>query len=82
MPAWIARKAVPIIWKRIPWKTVWTISLWLANKGRERVRQNLSEKEQSEFWGLVKKSKGRPGNLAPRDRTRLKNIVGKAIRGS
>jgi hypothetical protein len=82
MPAWIARKAVPIIWKRIPWKTVWTISLWLANKGRERVRQNLSDKEQSEFWGLVKKSKGRPGNLAQRDRTRLKNIVGKAIRGS
>ncbi len=61
---------------------VWTVSVWLANKGRERVRQNLTEKEQREFWSLVKKSKGRPGNLDQRDRTRMKNIVGKAIRGS
>jgi hypothetical protein len=61
---------------------VWTISVWLANKGRERVRQNLTEKEQKEFWALVKKSKGRPGNLSQRDRTRLKNMVGKAIRGN
>lgn len=82
MPAWIARKAVPMIWKRIPWKTVWTISLWLASKGRERIQHNLTDREQSEFWSLVKKSKGRPGNLAQRDRTRMKNIVGKAIRGS
>jgi hypothetical protein len=81
MPTWIASKAVPAAWKRIPWKMVWTISVWLANKGRERVQQNLTEKEQSEFWGLVKKSKGRPGNLAQRDRTRMKNIVGKALRG-
>ncbi|MGV1049299.1 MAG: hypothetical protein ACOYD4_12355 [Solirubrobacterales bacterium] len=82
MPAWIASKAVPAVWRRIPWKMVWTVSLWLAEKGRERVRQNLTEKEQGEFWGLVRKSKGRPGNLAARDRTRMKNIVGKAIRGS
>lgn len=81
MPLWIARKAAPAIWRRIPWKMVWTISLWLANKGRERVRENLSDKEQGEFWSLVKRSKGRPGNLAQRDRTRMKNIVGKAIRG-
>jgi hypothetical protein len=82
MPTWIARKAVPAIWKRIPWRTVWAISLWLANKGRERVERNLTEREQSEFWSLVKKSRGRPGNLAQRDRTRMKNIVGKAIRGT
>jgi hypothetical protein len=81
MPAWIATKAVPAIWKRIPWKTVWTISLWLASKGRDRIQQNLTDKEQREFWGLAKKSKGRPGNLAQRDRTRMKHIVGKAIRG-
>jgi hypothetical protein len=81
MPAWIARKAAPAIWKRIPWKMVWTVSLWLAEKGRDRIRQNLTEREQGEFWNLVKKSKGRPGNLSQRDRTRMKNIVGKAIRG-
>ena len=81
MPLWIARKAAPAVWKRIPWKMVWTVSLWLANKGRDRVQQNLTEREQSEFWNLVKKSKGRPGNLSQRDRTRMKSIVGKAIRG-
>jgi len=81
MPTWIAAKAVPAIWKRIPWKMVWTVSLWLAEKGRERIRENLNASEQSEFWALTKKSKGRPSNLNQRDRTRLKNIVGKAIRG-
>lgn len=82
MPTWIAAKAAPAIWKRIPWKMVWTVSLWLAEKGRERVRENLTESEQREFWTLTKKSKGRPSNLNQRDRTRMKNIVGKAIRGS
>jgi len=81
MPAWIASRALPAVWRRIPWKMVWTVSLWLAEKGRERVRDNLSEAEQKEFWSLVMKSKGRPGNLAQRDRTRMKSIVGKAIRG-
>ena len=36
---------------------------------------------RSELLNLVKKSKGRPDNLAQRDRTRLKHLVGKAIRG-
>ena len=82
MPVWIARRAAPAIWKRIPWKMVWTVVVWLGNKGRERVEDNLTQKEQSEFWNLLKKSKGRPGNLSQRDRTRIKNIAGKAIRGS
>lgn len=81
MPWWLVRNAAPRIWKRVPWKMVWTASLWLAKKGQERVRRNLTQHEQTEFWNLVKKSKGRPGNLAQRDRTRLKTIVGKAIRG-
>ena len=81
MPVWIARRAVPAVWKRIPWRMVWAVVLWLGAKGRERVEHNLTQKEQREFWRLVKKSKGRPGNLPQRDRTRLKNIAGKAIRG-
>lgn len=81
MPAWIARRAAPAVWKRIPWKLVWTVVLWLGGKGRERVAENLTAKEQTEFWNLLKKSRGRPGNLAQRDRTRIKNIAGKAIRG-
>lgn len=82
MPFWIARRAGPAVWRRIPWKMVWTVSLWLAEKGRERVQANLSEREQREFWDLIKRSKGRPGSLPKRDRTRMKNLAGKAIRGS
>ena len=81
MPFWIARRAAPAIWKRVPWKMVWTVSIWLANRGRERVQHNLTQREQTEFWNLVKKSRGRPDKLSQHDRTRLKNIVGKAIRG-
>jgi hypothetical protein len=81
MPFWLARKAAPHIWKRVPWKTVWVATMWLVNKGRERVEQNLTKPEQTEFWDLMKKSKGRPGNLDDRDRTQIKSLVGKAIRG-
>lgn len=61
---------------------VWTVVLWLGAKGRERVQLNLTQKEQHEFWRLLSKSKGRPSGLSQRDKTRLKNIAGKAIRGS
>jgi hypothetical protein len=81
MFVWIARRAVPATWRRIPWRMVWAVVLWLGARGRERVENNLTEREQREFWSLVKKSKGRPGNLPQRDRTRLKNIAGKAVRG-
>ncbi len=81
MPTWIAARAVPWVWKKVPWKTVWTIALWLAQKGRDRVRDNLTDSEQTEFWTLVKNSRGKPNNLSARDRTRVKNLVGKAIRG-
>ena len=60
---------------------VWVVSVWLVEKGRERVRGNLTKKEQHELLNLVAKSKGRPGNLSQRDKTRLKSIAGKAIRG-
>jgi hypothetical protein len=81
MPTWIAKYAAPWLWRKVPWKTVWTISLWFAQKGRDRVRDNLTENEQSEFWGLLKKSHGRASNLTARDQARVKDIVGKAIRG-
>jgi hypothetical protein len=82
MPAWIARHAAPAVWKRIPWRMVWAVVLWLGTKGRDRVQDNLTRKEQDELWRLVKKSKGRPSALPQRDRTRMKKIAGKAIRGS
>jgi hypothetical protein len=81
MPAWIIKVAAKSVWKRIPWKMVWMVSLWLVEKGRERMRQNLTDKERRELVNLVISSKGRPANLAARDKTRIKNIAGKAIRG-
>ncbi|HEY0131165.1 MAG TPA: hypothetical protein VGB57_07155 [Allosphingosinicella sp.] len=81
MPLWLARKAAPHVWKRVPWAKVWVAALWLAKKGQDRIQQNLTKHEQTEFWNLVKKSKGRPDKLSNRDRTRVKNLVGKAIRG-
>ena len=77
MPYWIARK----LWKRVPWGLVWAAAVWLVEKGRERVDRNLTKKEKQELMNLVAKSKGRPGNLHQRERTRVKNIVGRAVRG-
>jgi hypothetical protein len=81
MPAWIAKVAAKSAWKRVPWKMVWMVSLWLVEKGRDRMQANLTKRERQELANLVLRSKGRPGNLAQRDRTRIKNIAGKAIRG-
>jgi hypothetical protein len=81
VPTWIALKALPAIWRRVPWKTVWAVSMWLATKGKERVQNNLTPAEQREFWELTKESHGKPGNLSKRERERMKKIAGKAIRG-
>jgi hypothetical protein len=77
----LASKAASVAWKRVPWKTVWTISVWLATKGRDRVQRNLTANEQREFWELTKKSRGKPGNLTLKERARMKKMAGKAIRG-
>jgi hypothetical protein len=78
---WIFKRTGWAIGRRVPWKMVWVGAVWLTQKGRERVEGNLTQKERQELLRLVKKSKGRPGALSQRDRTRLKNIAGKAIRG-
>jgi hypothetical protein len=81
MAPWIVRRFAPGLWRRVPWSVVWAAAVWLVEKGRERVERNLTQKERQELLRLVRKSKGRPGNLPQRDRTRLKNIAGKALRG-
>jgi hypothetical protein len=81
MPAWILRRSAPAIWRRVPWRKAWLVALWLFHKGRERVDANLDQRERSEFLHLIAKSKGRPANLAQGERTRIKTIAGKAIRG-
>lgn len=77
MLPWIFKRSL----RRVPWGMVLTVSVWLAEKGRERVGRNLTDKEQQEFLRLIGKSKGRPGNLSQRDQTRVRNIAKKAVRG-
>lgn len=81
MPSSFAKVAARSVWKRIPWRMVWAVSLWLAEKGRDRLQDNLTERERKEFLDLVLKSRGKPANLTERDKTRVKSIAGKAIRG-
>jgi hypothetical protein len=64
----------------VRWAKAWVVSLWLLKKGQDRIEQNLTSRDQTEFWNL-KKSKGMPGNLTQRDRTRMKHLVGNAIHG-
>ena len=81
MPTWIAKRSAQAAWKRVPWSMVWAVTVWLAKKGHERVDEKLTKRERTEFLNLLTRSRGRPGSLGPRERTRLKNIAGKAIRG-
>ena len=74
---WIFKRA----WRHIPWRLVFAAAVWLAKKGRDRAQENLTKREQEELLRLVAKSKGRPSALSQRDRTRVKNIAGKALRG-
>lgn len=67
--------------KRVPWMKVWATATWLAAKGRARLNDNLTEGERSELRKLVTGSKGKPGNLSPRQRDRVKAIVKKAAVG-
>jgi hypothetical protein len=70
-----------VIWRWVPWRMALAAAVWLAQQGRQRVRQNLTKNEQSEFWSLVRRSRGRPSKLSERERDRLKEIVGKATFG-
>lgn len=81
MLPWIVGLTSRAAWKRVPWGMVWAVCVWLVQKGRQRVEENLTQKEQQELLHLVTQSKGRPGALSQKDRTRLRNIARKAVRG-
>ena len=81
MPFWIANRAAPALWKRVPWKMVWAVSVWLVQKGRERLDENLTKKERRNSSTSSPSPRAAPATSRQRDQTRLKNIAGKAIRG-
>lgn len=67
--------------KRVPWMKVWATATWLVAKGRAHLNDNLTEAERGELRNLVTASRGKPGNLSPRQRDRVKAIVRKAAVG-
>ena len=62
---------------RIPWKLVMTVGLRIAQEGRRRW-ERLSQREQREVVRIVRKSRGRAGNLTPAERAELRRLVWKA----
>jgi hypothetical protein len=67
--------------RRVPWVRFWVAATWLYKHGRDRLENNLSEGERTDLWRMMRKSKGRPGNLSSRERDRFKTLVRQAITG-
>jgi hypothetical protein len=72
---------MPILWRRLPWRRIWAISLWLAKKGRDRLERNLSESERQTLFDLMRKSKGRRRNLSKKEQERFVALVRQAVTG-
>jgi len=63
--------------RNVQWAVVMRVAMRIAQEGRRRW-DRLSAREQREVTRLVRKSKGRPANLTPSERTELRGIVWKA----
>jgi len=63
------------------WRVAWDVARWLWKKGREALDETLSQEEQSELWELMRKSKGRRGNLSKKEQSRFYELVRKAAKG-
>ena len=81
MPAWIVR-ALRTGLTRVSWARVVAIVAWLVKQGRDRFERNLTAHEREDLIRLARKSKGRPGNLNDRERTRVRRLVQKALTGN
>lgn len=56
-------------------------ALWLLRRGRDGYRA-LSAEDRTHATHLVKKSKGRPGNLTQGERAQLRALVTKAAKAN
>jgi hypothetical protein len=63
--------------KTIPWARMYMAGRFVLAKGRA-VYTGLSESERSKLAEILRKSKGRPGNLSKREREDLGGILRKA----
>lgn len=57
------------------------IAMELWKNARRRVEQNLTPGERSDFTELLRKSRGRRGNLSDREQRRFSHLTRKAATG-
>jgi len=56
-------------------------AIWLLRRGRDGYRA-LSAQDRAHATQLVKKSKGRPGNLSKTERSELRALITKATKAN
>ena len=64
--------------RRIPWAKVLVAAQLVYSRGSAAAKA-LDTKERQALLDLVKKSQGRPSNLSERERTRVRELAGKAL---
>ncbi|MGH2924797.1 MAG: hypothetical protein ACRDK1_02365 [Solirubrobacterales bacterium] len=64
--------------KALPWARIYVLSGWAYRKGRA-VHGGLSASDRGELGRLLRKSKGRRGNLSDREFERLRELGLKAF---
>jgi hypothetical protein len=79
VPVWIV-KLLPFI-KRLAWKRLLRVAFWLYTAGRRRLARNLKNGEREELTSLLMRSKGRPSNISAPERTRVRELINKALTG-
>ena len=67
--------------KRIPWKKVLLAAALVYKKGTAASKA-LTPTERKRLLDLVKKSQGRPSNLTERERARVRDLAGKALKAA
>lgn len=67
--------------RALPWALILAIATELWRNARDRVRENLSERERREFVDIMRASRARPANLTARERDRFTMLVKKAATG-
>ena len=63
--------------RRVPWAKVVAAATFVYERGKD----NLTQAERSELGTLLKKTKGDPRRLNPKERSRVRNLVVKGATG-
>jgi hypothetical protein len=66
--------------RRLPWARILALAAQLAREGQRRWR-TLPEHERQEVTRLLRKSRGRPGQLTQAERSQVRDTVMRAFRG-